>query len=389
VSSSFAERQLILLSAGTATRRQALAKQAKRLASTVNWSRLGETLSSRRLLTALGPRIMELAGEQASTGFADALEFAIAAGRRQGALLQLISLRAIDALANAGICSTSLKGPLLGEAIYGDLGRRPSSDIDLLVAPEQLHAAVEVVRDLGYDAPTDYVERGGLPLLHFTLVHARRELPPVEIHWRVHWYERDFARERLLRPSGAPLAEWRPARLDELASLLLFYARDGFVDLRLAADVGAWWDTFGSAISADALTDLIGNYPALARVLPTAVKVAEKVVGVPAAQLLGELTRSRIRDRVALRLANPNPRASLPQLYADIGVIDALLMPRGHLGAFVRRQVLPPREVLQERAERTQESRVSSPVGHGARVVGRYGLTISRLVRTPETLRLQ
>ena len=94
-----------------------------------------------------------------------------------------------------------MKGPLLAEAIYGDPGRRLSSDIDLLVAPEQLRSAVEVVRRLGYAAPTDYVQDSGLPLLHFGLVHERRELPPVELHWRVHWYERDFARERLLPPA--------------------------------------------------------------------------------------------------------------------------------------------------------------------------------------------
>ena len=76
-------------------------------------------------------------------------------------------------LADAGIRCTPLKGPLLGEAIYGDPGRRLSSDIDLLVAPEQLQAAVEVVRGLGYGAPTDHVGADGLPLLHFVLVHER------------------------------------------------------------------------------------------------------------------------------------------------------------------------------------------------------------------------
>ena len=46
--------------------------------------------------------------------------------------------------------------------------------------------AVEVVRTLGYAVPTDHVEQGGLPLLHFVLAHERGELPPVELHWRVH-----------------------------------------------------------------------------------------------------------------------------------------------------------------------------------------------------------
>src|SRR5205814_8803590 len=100
------------------------------------------------------------------------------------------------------------------------------------VAPEHLKRAVEVVRELGYARPTDYVDSSGLPLLHFALVHERDELPPVELHWRIHWYETRFARERLLAPDGAP--DWRPAPVDELAALLLFYARDGFTGLRQA-----------------------------------------------------------------------------------------------------------------------------------------------------------
>jgi Uncharacterised nucleotidyltransferase len=171
-------------------------EQAGQLVAGVDWSRLGETLRSRKLLPALGPRILELAEGRASDDFAAAVEQAIATGRRQGAFLQLVSLRVMAALADAGIRSTALKGPLLGEAIYGDPGRRLSSDIDLLVATEQLHTAVEVVRGLGYAAPTDYVQDCGLPLLHFALFHERGELPPVELHWRVHWYERSFARER-------------------------------------------------------------------------------------------------------------------------------------------------------------------------------------------------
>ncbi len=236
MSSLQAERQVILLSAGTAARRRAMGERAERLLGEVDWSRLVETLRRRRLLTVLGPRVLELAEGSAGDGFPEAVEQALEAGRRRGAFLQLISLRIVAMLADAGIRCTPLKGPLLGEAIYGDPGRRLSGDIDLLVAPEQLQAAVEVVRELGYGAPIDYVREDGLPQLHLALTHERAELPPVELHWRVHWYERTFARERLLPPTGAPPGDWRPAPTDELAALLLFYARDGFVGLRLAAD---------------------------------------------------------------------------------------------------------------------------------------------------------
>jgi hypothetical protein len=387
MSSSQAERRLILLSAGTAVRRHDTREQAGRLVGEVDWSRLAETLRLRRLLPALGPRILELAEGRASDGFAAAVEQALELSRRQGTLLELITLRVMAMLADAGIRSTPLKGPLLGEAIYGDPGRRLSSDIDLLVSPEQLQAAVEVVRGLGYDAPTDYVERCGLPRLHFALVHERGELPPVELHWRVHWYERSFACERLLPPTCDQQGGWRPAPTDELAALLLFYARDGFVDLRLASDLSAWWDIFGADLPPGALDELLSVYPALARVIPAAIKAAVNTVGLPAAQIIGHMPKLDLRERMAVRLANPNPHASQAQLYADIGLIDGLLMPRGSFGAFVRRQVILPSEVLDELDRRAPKRRARSSLGRGAGMLGRYGLAAARLVHAPEMLR--
>jgi hypothetical protein len=387
MASSRAERQLILLSAGTAARRRAMHEQAKRGMGEVDWPRLTETLSSRRLLPALGPRILELAEGCADDDFRIAVKQAIDAGHRHSAFLQLVSLRITAMLAEAGIRSTALKGPLLGEAIYGDPGRRLSSDIDLLVAPEQLQTAVEVVRGLGYGVPTDYVQACGLPLLHFVLIHERGELPPVELHWRVHWYERSFACERLLPPTVDPLGDWRPALGDELAALLLFYARDGFIDLRQASDLSAWWDVFGADLSPGTLDELLHIYPALACVIPVAVEVAQKIVGLPARRIIRDMPKLGLRGRMAARLANPNPHASRSQLYADIGLIDGLLTPPGDFGAFVRRQLLPAPEVLDEQARHAARRRTRSPLGRCAGVLARYGLTTTRLIRAPETLR--
>lgn len=381
-----AEKQLVLLSAATAVRREAMHERAQQLATLVDWSRLAELLRFRRLLPTLGPRILELTGAQAGYEFGAAVAGALEAGRRQGTFLQLVAARMMGALAGAGIPCTPLKGPLLSEVIYGDPGRRLSSDIDLLVAPEQLRMAVEVVRGLGYEAPSDHVEHHGLPLLHFALVHARGELPPVELHWRIHWYEQRFAHERLLAPASVPTGNWRPPPADELAALLLFYARDGFIDLRLATDLSAWWDVFGAELPNGALDNLMNAYPALARILRVAVEVAGKVVGLPARQIVGDQSGLGVRDRIAVRLANPNPHSSQSQLYADMGLIDGLLTPAGGFGAFVRRQVVLPREVLNERARRTSRWRVRSPIGRGAGVLARYGLTMTRLVRAPEVL---
>lgn len=385
-SSVQAERQLILLSVGTAARRLAMCEQAKRLMGDVDLSQLAATLHERRLLGVLGPRILEWMGDSPNEDFAAVVARGIESIRRQGSFLQLVSVRILSMLADAGIGSAALKGPILGEAIYGDPGRRLSSDIDLLVSAEQLHAAVDVVRGLGYDAPTDHVQEHGLPLLHFVLDHESGKLPPVELHWRIHWYEGVFANERLLPPTGASPGRWRPAPADELSALLLFYARDGFVDLRLAADLSAWWDIHGAELAPGALEEVLRAYPSFARVIPAAARAAENIAGLPAADLLGDAYRLGLRERMAVRLVNPNPHFSRSQLYADMGLIDGLLTPPGGLGAFVRRQLLPPREVLDEQARHGERPRARSRTTRCVGVLGRYALTLARLLRAPEAV---
>jgi hypothetical protein len=337
------------------------------------------------LLPVLGPRIVELVKGSVDSAFVEETERAVEQGRRQGIFLQLISRRLMTMLAEHGISSAPLKGPLLGEAIYGDAGRRLSSDIDLLVSPWELSAAVDVVRELGYASPIDHVQRDGLPLLHFAMLHERGALPRVDLHWRVHWYERRFAHERLL-PAPGPRIDWRAAPVDDFAALLLFYARDGFIDLRVATDIGAWWDVFGTAVPQGALDELLVTYPALSRVIPVALKVAERIVGLPAVEIMENMPTLDARNRMAVRLANPNPRTSQSQLYADSGLIDGLLSPPGGLGPFIRRQVFPPREVLAEQARHAARLRTRSRLGRCLGVLVRYMITVMQLARPRETL---
>jgi hypothetical protein len=380
------EQRLMMLSAGTVRRRRDAAAEFDALAAQADWSILIDQLRVRRLLPLLGPRLLELVGEQAGDRFAATVAEALEHSRRQGTFLQMVAERLTSTLAARGIRCTVLKGAALSQALYGDPGRRPSSDIDLLVASERLSQAAAVVREMGYRAPSDYLDERGLPRLHLTLIHEREQLPPVEIHWRIHWYEQSFARERLLAPVGDP--EWRPAPIDEMAALLLFYARDGFLDLRHATDLSEYWEVCGADLPRYALDETIQAYPQLEHALLAAATVAEKTVGLPLDRLTERAAKLRLRDRVAVRLADPHLYASQAQLYANIALIDGLLSPPGGLRAFVRRQVIPPRDVLNEQAKKALLPKASSPVVHSVRVLGRYGLAMSRLHRTAPALNL-
>ncbi|MCW2988942.1 MAG: nucleotidyltransferase family protein [Solirubrobacterales bacterium] len=378
------EQELILLSAAAPPRREAQRGRFGSLARSVDWTTLAELLTHGRLLPTLGPRIVTEAGEATDPAFRQAASGSVEAVRRQDALLLLMGQRLIDALREREIPTAPLKGPALGEQLYGEPGRRLSSDIDLLLPAERLSEAVRIAESVGYDSPTDPLEANGLPLLHFAMPHRGGELPAVELHWRIHWYEDRFACERLLPPAAGDT--WHPEPIDQLVALLLFYARDGFSGLRQATDLAAWWDRFGEEMRGSELERRLLSYPQLRPAVTAAVRAAERIVGLPAARLLDGSRGLSRRGSVAVALVDPRPYATTQQLYAEIGLIDGLLTPRGGLGAFLRRQVVPPAEVIRDHAQKAFGAHVTSRAGYAVRVLGRYALALGRLLRLPGTV---
>jgi Uncharacterised nucleotidyltransferase len=376
-----AEQELILRAAATRARREAERSRTDSLARAVEWPALTEQLAHARLLPTLGPRIAELAGDGTPGEFRETVSAAVVTCRRQDALLLLIGQQVTEALRARGIAAAALKGPGLGEELHGEAGRRLSSDIDLLVPAARLREAVAVAAALGYEQPTDPIEGNGLPLLHFAMPHG--ELPAVELHWRIHWYEDRFAEERLLPPAGAD-GDWRPEPVDRLVALLLYYARDGFSGMRQATDLGAWWDRFGDGLKDGELGARLESYPQLRPAVSAAARVADRVVGLPSARLLGG-SRLGSRGRVAVALADPRPYATMQQLYAEIALIDGLLTPRGSFGAYLSRQIAPSTEVIQDHADKALSAHMTSRAGYAMRILGRCALALGRLLHVPGT----
>ncbi len=69
-----------------------------------------------------------------------------------------------------------------------------------------------------------------------------------------------------------------------------------------------------------------------------------------------------------------------------MGFIDGLLTPARDLGVFAQRQLLLPSEVLDEYAQNVPGFRAKTPLDYSLRVLARYGLSLLRLLRAPETL---
>lgn len=370
------ECELALLLAGTAALRKHHQARALALIQRIEPDALEAFLLRAGVLSLLGRRLERLAGDALPAAFRARLDAHAAQAQRQGVGQELLTVRLLAALGEAGMRALPLKGPLLGERLHGAAGARISSDVDVLVTPAALPRAVDVVCGLGYRVEPPR-ERGDAtaPALHERLVHPDG-LPDVELHWRVHWYETRFSAALLTESSAGADGCLVPRREDELAMLLLIYARDGFAGLRLPCDLAAWWDRYGGELGPGGVSATATAHPETARALATAAVVAERLVGLPARHVL-EPGLLEAASPPATRLANWPLRGAEAQISANVSLADWLVAPHGQRGALVRRHVLLSRRELRARwpeAGTSAFARMRLRLLHAARVVSRYAI---------------
>jgi len=374
------EEELILLLCGTAERRRGANPRIEVLAREADYEALAALMSRQLLLPLLGKRLVETMPGQAPPSFVQLLRETTAAARQRGIVLETLGAQVRSDLSQAGVEALPLKGAALARSLYGDPGMRLAKDIDILVEAEQLERAADVLARRGYRR-VDAVQ-GDLPRLHLSLEHERSELPPVEIHWRIHWYETQFSR-RMLRRSAAVPEGLRAQPSEELASLLIYFARDGLTGLRLATDVAAWWDLHGAAEGAPPLDPVARETPELRPALSAAALTLDRLVGVPADAILSERERSGSwRSFAAIRLANWTVTGDWDQINANLTLVDLLLSPRGGNWSFAKRSLFPSGTEV-SKMYRLPPSAVGRlafwRLAHGPKLIARYLIALWRV----------
>jgi hypothetical protein len=333
---------------GTAAQRHASRDRIVELAAHADFGDLRRVLEGQRLLPLAGTRLLDATTGVLPDDFGRAVDASVASGRRQAVLLEEVGARLLARLEAAGIPALELKGPRLSRRLHDDPAMRSvSADVDVLVSASSFEAAVAAAGREEYRKPAGVSWWDGLPLFEVGLSPRREWLPRADLHWRVHWYERAFS-ERVLDRSTLDSAGSRVAEpVDELAMLLLMFARDGFWGLRLPADVAAWWDRFGAALGEGGLRPIVESHPELRPAIDASAAACERLVGVPADVILpGGRRPARRRGRLAVRLANWSADGSARQYPANVRLVDLLLLPRGGHLAFARRHVLLPPHVI-------------------------------------------
>lgn len=137
-----------------------------------------------------------------------------------------------------------LKGPVLGEDLYGDISMRTSGDLDILVSIRDLEKVDSLLKDLGYKKD-EYIQT----LLndwkwrhhHFTYYHSTKRTK-IEIHWRLNpapskepSFEELWERKRRSTISSTPI--YFLSKEDLFCFLITHGARHGWSRIRWLLDI--------------------------------------------------------------------------------------------------------------------------------------------------------
>lgn len=241
-------------------------------------------------------------------------------------LLERISLR----FSEAGVPLMLLKGAALNLLVDGIRFRRPMSDLDLLVRPEDVVQARALLEELGCLRGQELVREDFFPRFHYEVEYSARGVYPMKIDLHVRPF-RPLRYSRLV-PDEALWARAREVRVgrgvalvpcpeDMLVHLAVHAAVHGFASTKWLDDIRQWTTRFYSQIDWDRFVATIESWRLTFPVRAALARAAQQEpLGVPQ-KVLDALGSVRIgwRDRLALWQA---PRdAAHPVMHVLVNVL--------------------------------------------------------------------
>jgi hypothetical protein len=202
-----------------------------------DWPKFLRVAQRHRVMGLVQRALGEAAGIAVPPAVMDALHRAARAQVQLNLALAAEACRLDQVLAATGIDAVFLKGATLAQLIYGDIGRRHSRDVDVLVAPEAVVTTLAVLEQAGYRCTQPFTGRQAATYVrffhHFEMVHVQRRTR-VEVHWRL-------SENPLLMPDIPAREDWVAVAFAGGHSLRTFGKEDLFCYLCAHGARHAWY----------------------------------------------------------------------------------------------------------------------------------------------------
>ncbi len=266
--------------------------------------------------------------------------------------------RLLKAFDEAGVPVMLLKGAALTLCLYEETGLRPMSDVDLLVRPAEVDAAMRVLRETGCRRGADLVRDDFFPRFYYETewvtdsprpvrldVHVR-PLRPLRIAVTMPDYALWLGAERVDVGCGPA---WIPSREGMFVHLAAHAAYHGCSRLIWLYDLRRFYKRYGHAIDWSVVLDSCRRWRLSAPIRYAIEQCRTRVGEICPDKVARELDRHRIswRDRLVLWQAPRDGERPLrhvfvnaittPNLrYATAYVLACVRPDDAHLGAFYR-----------------------------------------------------
>jgi hypothetical protein len=187
-------------------------RMASLLKQPVEWEKFHEQASFHNVEPLVGSRLLEFRGglpEEVVQKFErDASRHA-----QRALLLTRELLKILNALSKKSVTAIPFKGPVLAEAVYGDLALRQFSDLDILIRAEDYPGAAEAIAGLGYQPSiglTDAIEQEWIRTGYERAFDGPLGKNLLELQWRL--LPRFYAVDVRMEDFFSRAQEWRLCR---------------------------------------------------------------------------------------------------------------------------------------------------------------------------------
>ncbi|WNS41444.1 nucleotidyltransferase family protein [Paenibacillus sp. MMS20-IR301] len=163
------------------------AQQQPHLFTGLDWDLFVQLNLHHRVYPYLYPRLSRMNGDVIPAGVLEKLKWEYRRNTVQMLQLSGEMSNIANQLAEHNIRCLFLKGPVLGQELYGDISQRASRDLDFLVPIEQLQAAEDLMLSLGYIKEETFESILGdwkWREHHIYLAHPVSKIK-AELHWRL------------------------------------------------------------------------------------------------------------------------------------------------------------------------------------------------------------
>jgi hypothetical protein len=229
------ENKLLLLCAQAKIPENKLDQVKHLLSLPLNWNKILESGFSQAIAPLLYNSLKGIQGKQyIPREVMDKLKNAYHNNIARNMYLYVELLRILKAFNKREVKVIVLKGATLAKFIYGDIGLRSMSDIDLLVKKEDLSRAKKIMSDLNYVPKSHIFSDEWFEKNHYhlpTYINREKSLM-VEIHWHITGKSFDlnikkwFKRAKYTKLDGCPVLI--PAPEDMIIHLCLHLYNHGY-----------------------------------------------------------------------------------------------------------------------------------------------------------------